>query len=427
MSEPTASACDLTRASAGVLREGELALRALDVAQRRVQAWDLLQERDGDGNALGPLPYTDAAIRAFEALHTEDPLDADLVHHLAVAHHARAWDLELQGSQAAFGAWERALGFWRELSGMPEFWSALRERMQRCRADADPGVVESMRRSLMEELLDVHVAFIRHYGEQGKHERAVAHVSLVRRARLPPKASKALLSKVFEAMTETVPAAVAQKDYEAALGAVERFLALCSDQPFVPALILHGDVSNAWVDTLSARTHWDEIEALSRRALPVAETLVAVLAHDDAPRARSVLEQLAFRVALRGHDRISALGAGTRGQDGDEAGRLRLMEAHEIPAAWGRLVFPVSRAGTRIRGLHARVLQSWACAFRALSVSLWNEAGESDDPMGQQARAIALGRESVRLIEEAQGCAPDDGDLATDAARFREEVDRLDS
>jgi hypothetical protein len=57
------------------------------------RAWEQLQERDSEGAPQGPLPYTEPALGELAAAHARDPEDIGVVHHLAIAHHARAWDL----------------------------------------------------------------------------------------------------------------------------------------------------------------------------------------------------------------------------------------------------------------------------------------------------------------------------------------------
>ena len=75
----------------------------------RVRAWELLQERDAEGECPRALALCGAAALAeFARPHREDPDDFGVVHHLAIAFHARAWDLELAGDPLAAETWEEA-------------------------------------------------------------------------------------------------------------------------------------------------------------------------------------------------------------------------------------------------------------------------------------------------------------------------------
>src|ERR1044071_9388014 len=69
------------------------------------KAWNALLERDAEGTVRGALPYTDQAIESFAEAHRRNPDDIGIVHHLAIAHHARAWDMELQGDPNAESEW----------------------------------------------------------------------------------------------------------------------------------------------------------------------------------------------------------------------------------------------------------------------------------------------------------------------------------
>ena len=168
------------------------------------RAWELLQERDADGNAKGPLPYTNQALDELTAAHERNPEDAGVVHHLAIAHHARAWDLELQGDLAAVAEWENALGYWRMVASSGQgFWAGWEAKLAACDPNARPGLLRQVRRELLEYLLDIHVDFVRYYCEADTPDRATAHVQIVRRAEIPPAVKKRLVEKVFKAMIES--------------------------------------------------------------------------------------------------------------------------------------------------------------------------------------------------------------------------------
>ena len=78
----------------GLIRDSRQAVREFSRRMHLVKAWELLQERDNDGNPKGPLPYTDEAISEFYAAYSCNRDDIVVIHHLAIAHHARAWDRE---------------------------------------------------------------------------------------------------------------------------------------------------------------------------------------------------------------------------------------------------------------------------------------------------------------------------------------------
>src|SRR5262245_24620053 len=105
-----------------LVRDTRAVLR--DARRRRplTEGWESLQERGADGRPSGARPYTPGALRSFQRGALEDPSDVRFAHHLAIAHHALAWDLELAGDPRAAEEWARALGHWRSVAASREFW-----------------------------------------------------------------------------------------------------------------------------------------------------------------------------------------------------------------------------------------------------------------------------------------------------------------
>jgi tetratricopeptide (TPR) repeat protein len=281
----------------------ELALRlrelhdALQVARRqsrKMAGWQQLQRQDAEGLTASPRPYTPDAITTFTAALERNEDDPDLLHHLAIAHHARAWDLELQGSPQAFAAWEEALTYWRLLQTCPAFWQRLRHKGLALDPGFDPGVVDAARQHLSMHLLEIHLDFIRHYYDQGRVQQAEHHIRLVRRAPLPPAVRKQMDQRLYEAMTGSVPTALAGQQYEAAATAVERFLQLFPH--YLVALQQIIEIYQQWVAQTSARDQWEQVESLQARVRPWATRLAAHAELATTPLARLALAELAFAV-----------------------------------------------------------------------------------------------------------------------------------
>ena len=111
------------------------------------------------------------------------------VHHLAVALHAHAYDLELAGdTEAAVPYWRGALGHWATLYHDSAFWDRMHEHLETVTATSVPAeTVQAVRERLPRDLLAPHVSLA---GElRSAHpRRARAHVDLVRASGLPPSA-----------------------------------------------------------------------------------------------------------------------------------------------------------------------------------------------------------------------------------------------
>src|SRR5205085_2625590 len=108
-----------------LIREAQLVVREVRARSGLAQAWELLQERDADGKATGALPYTDAALAALDTAQANAPDDIGLLHHAAIAHHARAWDFELRTDPRAAAEWALALHLWYRLVTSQEFRTGL--------------------------------------------------------------------------------------------------------------------------------------------------------------------------------------------------------------------------------------------------------------------------------------------------------------
>src|SRR3954462_15198289 len=162
-----------------LVRDARAAIQEMSARSHLAKAWGSLQERDIDGNALWALPYTESALAEFEATHRREPDDVGIVHHLAIIHHARAWDLELHNDAQAADAWKTALDYWQVLASSGEFPTGLEAKLLTCDPNADPALLAEVLRDLPENLIDVHVAFVRHYSELGEEARARTHVDLI--------------------------------------------------------------------------------------------------------------------------------------------------------------------------------------------------------------------------------------------------------
>jgi tetratricopeptide (TPR) repeat protein len=297
----------------------ELALRlrelhdALQVARRQSRkavGWQQLQRQDAEALTVRPRPYTPEAIATFTAALERNEDDPDLLHHLAIAHHARAWDLELQGSPQAFAAWEEALTYWRLLQTCPAFWQRLRRKGTGIDPGFDPGVVDAARQHLSLHLLEIHLDFIRHYYDQGRVQQAEHHIRLVRRAPLPPAVRKQMDQRLYEAMTGGVPTALAGQQYEAAATAVERFLQLFPH--YLVALQQVVEIYQQWVEQTSVREQWEQVELLQARARHCATRLAAHTELTTTPLARVALAELAFALGDKYRTRARSLRAQRR-------------------------------------------------------------------------------------------------------------------
>jgi tetratricopeptide (TPR) repeat protein len=417
-----------------LVREARAVTREALARSHAARGWEALQERNAEGQAQGALPYTEAALAEFAAAHRRDPDDINITHHLAIAHHARAWDWELQGDARAAAEWELALGHWRTIVAAGEFWAGLKSKMLACDPNADTTVLDEARRDLLEHLLEVHVEFVRHYCGNEEPQRATAHVGIVQRARIPPAVKKRLVGKVYEAMTGTVPDAKAAGDFDNALTVLERFLALFPD--YLPALRQYIEVARAWGATMSFQTDWDGIERLSERINPEKDgsegaqdksPVERLAAHPDLgsePLARSELESLTFEFAALGYHRGGSYLADAQTKGLSVTDREEAAAAFDFALEWGTLGDQFSSTGSQMKQLLALAHQGrgwclYAEAQDVLQTGYIYQSGLST--------ATRLYNEAIAEIEEAIRLAPDDEQFQEILKQLRDEMETLES
>lgn len=406
-------------------------------------AWKLLQEYDNDGNAQGPLPYTDEAIIEFTRAYNYYPGDSGVVHHLAIAHHARAWDFEIQRDSRASEEWKRALGFWRTLVNSGEFWTCMKNKLSACDPDIDPSMIDQARMNLLENLLDIHVDFICHYCECEEQERAVDHKEIIMRARIPPAVRKKLIKRVFQVMTEPVPQAKASREYISALTIVERFLELFPD--YLSALRMHADICIDWVREMSYQDNWDDILKLGERALPYVTSLEAHSELEDDPMARLALVELIKEFVERSRDR------GARHMCMGESGEISVPERDRARSSfkfgikWGRMGYRHTSCGSDLRSylsdclqfhimclqLEARDVNEANKELRLMLTTIQLEARDVSEANKEYRLMLTtiqqLHQSSFEDIEEAMEVSPTDNSLKETHKKIRNDLDDIES
>lgn len=212
----------------------------------------------------GPVPpYSQEAVDILEQALESGDEDGGLLHHLAIAYHAWAWDLETTDPAAAFPLWSKALDYWRRLKNRGDFWRQLEEKGGTLGQGLDTGLIKNFREDLVSHLLAVHVEFILFYYERRDRASVNRHVGLIKRARLAPAERKRFGDFVFRAMTSSVPNVVAEGRLDDAMDMLDDFLRIFPGHP--PALQYFLEIAFKRVEQLSPSDHWEQIHQLDRR------------------------------------------------------------------------------------------------------------------------------------------------------------------
>lgn len=268
------------------------------------RAWQLLNA-DNPSHQYQPAAWTENAIACLDEGREALPDDTALLHHAAIAHHARAWDLELQQAPEAEERWREALALWRALHARSDFWQQMRDTAAAMQPPVEAEAIDAIRDRVYDDLMAVHVSFVRFYCDRGQTDRAHQHIRLIRETRLPPAVRRQMPGLLFDAMTGSVPDLVARRHCGEAVAVLERYLRLYEDH--LPALRLMLQVCRDWAINTSQKDDWELICSVSRRARPWAERLVAHPDFDAEPLAKLDLIRLCECMATRHYRKLDEM------------------------------------------------------------------------------------------------------------------------
>ncbi|MBI4602183.1 MAG: hypothetical protein HY721_09505 [Planctomycetes bacterium] len=232
------------------------------------------------------VPYDKEAFRVWTDLHRRDPGDLLTLHHLAILHHARAFDLEAGKEPAKANAdWEEALKLWHGLWKADAFWARIADRASRG-AKRDP--VDRLREQLPEILLQVHYDIA--FDGATKNFRAQYHVAAARSSPFPEEALAKVRKCTYARVTALVPPNVWSPDelnpdvIDVGLKAIRAYLE--KDPGYVPAL---EDALRLEVRLL--RAWYTDLQALGEEPSPKRTSLLETMQH-AAQAWRPYLDQL---------------------------------------------------------------------------------------------------------------------------------------
>ncbi len=323
-----------------IIKELGEALRSTEQKSQKWFVWQQLYRTSTQG-VENVRPCTPKVIGTLEASFALDESDCDVIHHLAIAYHAMAWDFELCGSEMASEAWKKALFYWRKLQACGAFWQDLYIKGKSLGTEFNRSEVEVFRQNLMQYLLEIHVDFIRHYYEQKKPDQASQHIELIRQARISPAARQELTILVYGAMTSTVPKVAEKGCFDDALSILDDFLNLF---PFyLPALQHYIEITTRWLKQMSPSSQWQEIFELGERVSPRWDTLSVSEHLSKYPLAQAELGNLANMLGSKHWARARSLQL----QRKEASQQPEILECEEYQA-YGRAILWLKRVNSYI-------------------------------------------------------------------------------
>lgn len=367
----------LARSLRAVTRRLRERIRELDPDQR---AW-LTLRRDGEVH-----PWSAAAEDAFGGTEPYAGTDDRVRHHRAVCLHARAYDLQRAGEAArALPYWRAALLDWAALHGSDAFWTRLEERMPPIDGRPVPhDVVESARRALPGQLLDVHVSLVRalRVAQPGP---AAEHAALIRDSGFPADAVAAARTALFGGLDARVAEALEQKRFGPMFDEVVEWLHIDPTAP-EPAHLLVA-LANGWAWRLWQQDDgWTAVGNMLRRVeevLPADGAAVGALVDVDA----------ALLAYWRGVHLRYWTGVPRIGDTASEIGRIR--RANERAEKYLRDAMARS---PDVR-LHPWVIHHQLAEPISVQAVCARLAGRDDDARRLAAEALALDPECTRAKE----------------------------
>ncbi len=180
-------------------------------------------------------PYAEEAFPIWEGLAAESPEDLNSLHHLAIMHHARAFDLEASDDPGRADAdWERGLELWHQLWQDDRFWEQIGQRGDSDQADCFTAV----RAEWPEQVLQTHFDIA--FDETAKNYRARRHISLALDSPFPDNFKESVRLRTYERLTAHLPPVVWDSNtfdpgtLDPGLKVITRYLD--QDEDFTPAL-----------------------------------------------------------------------------------------------------------------------------------------------------------------------------------------------
>lgn len=217
-------------------------------------------------------PWSSAAEKAWSRADREEVWT---VHHLAVLHHAQAYDLENEaGVEAALPHWKKALEHWAWLYHSDSFWTAMARHLTEAMDRPLPAeVLATVRERLPADLLAVHTRLAI---ENRLNDPATAriHLALVTGSAFPPAAIAAARRSLVPDLDNRTAQEVNRVKFGATFDDIIAWLRIDPTNPHFLRSLLY--LSNNWATFLVSKERWhtplgellDQVEAILVPALP---------------------------------------------------------------------------------------------------------------------------------------------------------------
>ena len=158
------------------------------------------------------LTHSPKAFEIWYRQHELDHTDSLTMHHLAIMHHARAFDLEMARKPTnANEDWKTALDFWYRLHGCDAFWVGLADKA--CSGAIDRKGVYDLRAALPTLLLGIHYDIaLDEKTRKDRKSRAKFHIALAQNSSFDAQSRAAARDVAYAKFIKAIPDDVWQMD-----------------------------------------------------------------------------------------------------------------------------------------------------------------------------------------------------------------------
>ena len=191
-----------------------------------------------DAMGWARVPYNSEALAAWHEILRRNPDDGESLHHLAIMHHARAFDLEAEDATRSNGDWESALQYWHRLWQLDPFWDRIAEIVTK---GGKRDKIDALRSEFPCLVLQVHYDIaLDPYTLENCYYRAKYHLGLAASSPFPPAFLAKVQEATFHRFIESIPKETWNpmlRDPDAILPAIDRIKTYVGLEPrYAPAI-----------------------------------------------------------------------------------------------------------------------------------------------------------------------------------------------
>lgn len=285
---------------------------------RHEQAYKVINTGQGDVDVDNP-----DAQRLWEDLFNNNPVDYVAAHHLAIIHHARAYDLEEDRSDAAFDEWQKALKYWAIVMSSDDFRDRLMDKGRSLGDRFSEADFAEFCQNIPRYLLSVHSDLARSY-VHNLSKRSRRHMQIILGSDFPQELKEDIRRTLYMELIAGVEDCRQLGEYEQAAEKIRLYLRIDPDYTLGLQHII--SIFNDWSNFMWARFRGSDaqedvrmISIAIQRARPFVEKLGTQSSANEAHIAELLAEHYFMAGIVPHEEALFVHGKLTGGQATPEA------------------------------------------------------------------------------------------------------------